>query len=172
MAIDLAAAQCIPFYQALKRLNLPLLTHVGMELSVEGAQREDLGHPLALRHPLDHGVRVIAAHCASLGEAPDWDAAGDRAKAPLVDNFALLTRLMGEPRYEKLLFGDISASPQLNRAGAISTIIGNQAWHPRLLNGSDYPLPGTLLRSTAGLKANRGGRFQGMCLKRRMDAGL
>jgi predicted TIM-barrel fold metal-dependent hydrolase len=144
MAIDLASAQCIPFYQALKRLKLPLLTHVGMELSVEGAQREDLGHPLALRHPLDHGVRVIAAHCASLGEAQDWDAAGDRVKVPLVDNFALFTRLMSEPRYEKLLFGDISALTQLNRAGAISTIIGNQAWHPRLLNGSDYPLPGIM----------------------------
>lgn len=71
IAIDLAAAQGIPFYQALKRLNLPLLAHVGKELSVEGAQREDLGYPLALRHPLDHGVRVIAAHCASLGESAD-----------------------------------------------------------------------------------------------------
>lgn len=144
MAIDLASAQCIPFYKALKRLNLPLLTHVGKELSVEGAQREDLGHPLALRHPLDRGVRVIAAHCASLGESPDWDAAGNGAKAPLVDNFALFARMMSEPRYEKLLFGDISALTQLNRAGAISTIIRNQAWHPRLLNGSDYPLPGIM----------------------------
>ncbi len=144
MAIDLSSAQCIPFYQALKRLNLPLLTHAGKELSAEGAQREDLGHPLALRHPLDYGVRVIAAHCASLGESRDWDAAGGRAKAPLVDNFALFARLMGEPRYETLLFGDISALTQLNRAGAVSTILGKQAWHPRLLNGSDYPLPGIM----------------------------
>jgi predicted TIM-barrel fold metal-dependent hydrolase len=144
MGIDLASVQCIPFYQALKRLNLALLTHVGEEQSVEGAQREDFGHPLALRHPLDHGVPVIAAHCASLGESPDWDAAGDRAKAPQAENFMLFSRLMAEPRYESLLFGDISALTQLNRAASIATIIGNDAWRKRLLNGSDYPLPGIM----------------------------
>ncbi len=144
MAIDLAAPQCVPFYQALKRLNLPLLTHVGEERAVEGARREEFGNPLALRHALNQGVRVIAAHCGSLGESADLDAQGDPAKAPHVKNFALFTRLMNETRYQGLLFGDVSAVTQLNRAEVVERIIRNQAWHGRLLNGSDYPLPGIM----------------------------
>ena len=144
MAIDLAAPQCVPFYQALKRLDLPLLTHVGEERAVEGAHREEFGHPLALRYALNQGVRVIAAHCASLGESPDLDAQVDPAKAPRVKNFALFGRLMNEARYQGLLFGDVSAVTQLNRAEVVERIVRNTAWHGRLLNGSDYPLPGIM----------------------------
>jgi uncharacterized protein len=47
--------------------------------------------------------------------------------------------------YEGLLFGDISAMTQVNRAGpALSRVIEREDWHPRLLNGSDYPLPGVM----------------------------
>lgn len=146
MAIDLASPRCVPFYAALRELDLPLLTHVGQEMSVEGAHRQDLGHPLALRHPLDHGVRVIAAHCASLGSSPDWDAvpAGSAATAPMVENFRLFARLMDEPRYAKLLHGDISATILYSRADYPADILRNAAWHGRLLNGSDYPLPGIM----------------------------
>ena len=52
---------------------------------------------------------------------------------------------MQERRYEGLLFGDISAMTQINRVGtALETVITRGDWHPRLLNGSDYPLPGVL----------------------------
>jgi len=34
---------------------------------------------------------------------------------------------------------------QINRAGpALARVVENQAWHARLLNGSDYPLPGVM----------------------------
>src|SRR3979409_1475954 len=34
---------------------------------------------------------------------------------------------------------------QLNRAGpALERVIENESWHARLLNGSDYPLPGVM----------------------------
>jgi mannonate dehydratase len=33
----------------------------------------------------------------------------------------------------------------VNRAGpALVRVIESEAWHPRLLNGSDYPLPGVM----------------------------
>jgi uncharacterized protein len=147
MDIDLASPRCVPFYNALRELDLPLLTHVGQEMSVEGAHKQELGHPLALRHPLDHGVRVIAAHCASLGSSPDWDAAPkgtSTEKLPVAENFRLFERLMKEPRYEKLLFGDISATILYNRADYIGEVIKNASWHSRLLNGTDYPLPGIM----------------------------
>jgi uncharacterized protein len=115
MGIDLAHPKCVPFFRRLRELDLPLLTHVGKELSVRGAHREEFGHPLALRHPLGEGVRVIAAHCASLGESPDTDKPG----APMTANFDLFGRLMDDPKHAELLYGDISATILFNRDDAM-----------------------------------------------------
>jgi len=140
MGIDPASRLCDPFYAALARLDLPLITHAGLERAVRGADAQDLGNPLRLRRALDHGVRVVVAHCASMGEERDTDRG---ASGPVVDSFALFARLMDEPRYADRLYGDISAMTQMARAGApLSRVIEREDWHARLLNGSDYPLPG------------------------------
>ena len=140
MGIDPASRLCDPFYAALARLDLPLITHAGLERAVRGTDAQDLGNPLRLRRALDHGVRVVVAHCASMGEERDTDRG---ASGPVVDSFALFARLMDEPRYAGRLYGDISAMTQTARAGApLSRVIEREDWHARLLNGSDYPLPG------------------------------
>jgi mannonate dehydratase len=144
MGIDLAHPRAREFYAALVRHSLPLVVHVGEEQAVEGAGRHDLGNPLALRHPLAAGVRVVAAHCASLGESPDLDADPDPARAPRARNLDLFARLMREPRHAALLHGDLSAVTQANRAEAVPEILAATSWHGRLLNGSDYPLPGIM----------------------------
>ena len=52
---------------------------------------------------------------------------------------------MDEPRARGLLYGDISAIILRNRSvEVIRTLLERRDWHPRLLNGSDYPLPGIL----------------------------
>jgi uncharacterized protein len=144
MGIDLRAPQSLAFYDALKRLDLPLLVHVGEEQAVAGARRPELANPLFLRVPLDRGVRVIAAHCGTLGGSADLDKSSDPAKAPMAENFDLFARLMAERRYEGLLFGDLSAVTQVNRAAYLSRLLRMEAWDGRLLNGSDYPLPGIM----------------------------
>lgn len=144
MGIDLRSPRTAAFYDALERLDLPLLVHVGEEQAVAGARRHELANPLFLREPLDRGVRVIAAHCATLGESADMDKSRDPAKAPMAENFDLFARLMAERRYEGLLFGDLSAVTQANRAAYLPRLLGMEAWDGRLLNGSDYPLPGIL----------------------------
>lgn len=144
MAIDLSHARTRAFYAALARLDMPLLVHVGEEQAVEGAGRHDLGNPLALRHAIRAGVRVVAAHCASLGESPDLDADSEPARAPRARNIDLFARLMRETRDSGLLHGDLSAVTQANRASVIPRIIEAGAWHGRLLNGTDYPLPGIM----------------------------
>jgi mannonate dehydratase len=144
MGMDLAHPKCVPFYDALRRVDMPLLIHVGEEQAVPGVGRNDLGNPLKLRHPLDHGVRVIAAHCATLGHSADLDRDRNPDKAPQAANFELFARLMDEKRYAKLLFGDISAVTQLNRVDHLPALLTRAEWHERLLNGSDYPLPGML----------------------------
>jgi mannonate dehydratase len=140
MGIDLANPRCTPFYDALVKWDMPLLVHVGEEQAVHGAGRADLASPLALREPLERGVRVIAAHCASLGQSADTDARSGK----VVGNFALFQRIMSHRPYEGRLFGDISAVTQANRAGVLPQLLSQEAWEGRLLNGSDYPLPGIL----------------------------
>ena len=141
MGIDPASPRCDEFYAALARLDTPLLSHAGMERAVN-ADQQGFGNPLRLRRALERGVRVIVAHCASMGEDRDLDRG---ANGPLVDSFSLFARLMDDPRFEGRVFGDLSAMTQLNRAGAaLATVIERAEWHPRLLNGSDYPLPGIM----------------------------
>jgi len=140
MGIDPASKLCDPFYAALARLDLPLVTHAGLERALQGTDAQALGNPLRLRRALDHGVRVVVAHCASLGQDRDID---HGANGPAIDSFELFARLMDEPRYVGRLYGDISAMTQTARAGAaLSRVIRREDWHARLLNGSDYPLPG------------------------------
>ncbi|MDA0224786.1 MAG: amidohydrolase family protein [Proteobacteria bacterium] len=142
MGIDPSDARCDRFYAALVRTGLPLVSHAGEERAVLGADAQDWGNPLRLRRALEAGVRVVVAHCSSMGEDRDLDrgAAGTR-----VESFSLFARMMGESRYVGRLFGDISALTQSKRAGgALATILQREEWHSRLLNGSDYPLPGVL----------------------------
>lgn len=142
MGIDPADARHERFYAKLAALDLPLLTHAGTERAVHAAEAQRLGNPLRLRRALDQGVRVIVAHCGSLGEGEDLDAAGDPGARERAGNFALFLRLMGESQYERNLFGDLSATTLVNRAPEVlGELLGAPELHPRLLYGSDYPLP-------------------------------
>jgi uncharacterized protein len=142
MGIDPASKKCDAFFEGLRTHGMPLVSHAGEERAVLGSDRHDFGNPLRLRRALDAGVRVVVAHCASMGDDRDLDKG---PQADYVDSFLLFSRLMEERRYEKHLFGDISAITQVNRAGpALARIVREEAWHARLLNGSDYPLPGVM----------------------------
>lgn len=136
MGIDPASAKCDAFYQKAADLHLPIITHGGAEKAVQGGNQAH-GNPLRVRRALDHGVRVVIAHCASEGHDEDYDNQNKPIKS-----IELFTRLMEDPQYEGLLFGEISALTLVNHAWAIPQILGRTDWHKRLLNGSDYPLPG------------------------------
>jgi len=136
--IDPSDERCIPFYWKMRELNMILLTHTGEEKAVESEADQCFGNPLLLRKPLDMGVRVIAAHCASLGENADLD----DPDLCMKENFDLFLRLMDTPKYKGLLFGDISALLQINRLSEpVLTLLERDDLHHRLVNGSDYPLP-------------------------------
>ena len=127
-----------PFYRKMKEHGMILLSHTGEEQAVEAAEDQRLGNPLLLRRALEHGVRVIMAHTASLGSCEDLDDAGGKKLAC----FDLAVRLMGEAKYERLLFAEISALLQFNRMpGPLAALLKRQDLHPRVVNGSDYPLP-------------------------------
>ena len=134
--IDPSAARYDGFYEVMKKYHMVLLTHTGMEKSV-ASSAQAFGNPLLLRRPLDHGVKVIMAHCASSGRNADLDYPGKVA-----DNFDLFLRMMATERYRGLLFADISATTQINRTPRpILELIRRPELHDRLVNGSDYPIP-------------------------------
>lgn len=109
--IDLADRRLAPFYRRLAELKLPLLTHTGEE---ESFTRSDdaLADPALLRLPLEQGVTVIAAHCASNGKN-----GGEQ-------NLDRLLPLFGEfPN----LYGDISALTLANRLGHLQKICATKS---------------------------------------------
>ena len=141
MNINPADARCNRFYDALAKAQMPLVVHGGEEKAVPGAGRDAYGNPLLLRGALARGVRVIVAHAASLGVAIDID----KTSQPEAQAFDLFARLMDEPGNAPLLMADISAVfARTRRPEVWRKLLSSPAWHPRLLHGSDYPLPGVL----------------------------
>jgi predicted TIM-barrel fold metal-dependent hydrolase len=137
MGMDPSNPAIEPFYERMKFHRMILLSHAGEEQAVHAEGDQRLGNPLLLRKPLAMGVRVIIAHAASLGTCDDLDNAGRKTNC-----FDLFLRMMAEPRYTGLLFGEISAMLQFNRMPVpLATLLERQDLHSRLINGSDYPLP-------------------------------
>lgn len=118
----------IPFYRRMVELSLPLLTHVGAELSFPRSN-DTLGDPLLLKLPLEQGVRVIAAHAGYSGRS---------------NGEANVERLVGlMPKYPNL-YADISSLTQINKHFALGKVLGAGV-QDRLLYGSDAPLINTSL---------------------------
>lgn len=120
------------FYRRLAECGLPLLCHVGPEYSFpEGIRNMALDHFSCLRKPLDLGVKVIAAHCAS----PVF---------PLIDQNVIpdFYRMMEEYNRggDVRLWADTSALSLSTRLPVIPEIL--RTFPPEwLLHGTDFPIP-------------------------------
>ncbi len=145
MVINPDTSLCDAFYDVMRENNMVLICHSGEEKAVHSEENQKLGNPLLLRRALDHGVKVIMAHCSSLGTNYDIDSTRimpmNKIKRPEKTNFEYFLRMMDDPKYKGLLYGDISALTQYNRYNYIIPILEREDLHSRLVNGSDYPLP-------------------------------
>jgi predicted TIM-barrel fold metal-dependent hydrolase len=131
MEIDPSDPIIIPFYKKMAELNLPLLSHTGLEKSFSKSA-EQYGDPDKLRLPLSLGVTVIAAHTAA-AETYHGERGPDR-----------LARMMKD--YPNL-YTDISALTQINRMGALKEALAKPEFSGRLVYGTDFPLINTPLVS-------------------------
>lgn len=122
---DPANPDYIPFWRRVAELEIPLLTHTSFEHTIPAINQE-WGNPDRLRGPLDQGVKVIAAHCASSGIA--------HLKEDIDKFFALL------PEYENL-WGDISAMGSVSRFPYLRRVLQNELATERAILGSDFPIP-------------------------------
>jgi len=126
-AIRLADTRCRVFYRRLAQHRLALLVHVGDEQALFVAGQE-YGDPRTVVAPLEEGVTVIAAHVASLGERDSRV------------NFDWLAELF--PKWPNL-YADTSALTLFTRWRVLLRLAEHTELHPRLVHGSDFPLPPT-----------------------------
>ena len=122
--IDCSDPRYRSFWEKMAELKLPLLAHTGGEHTVP-IVNPALADPKRLRLPLECGVTVIAAHCATRSGLLDHDYFGDWIS------------MLGEfPN----LYGDVSAMVSLNRCGHLRDC-SRPDLSGRILHGSDFPVP-------------------------------
>ena len=122
--IDFSDRRYRPFWERMAESGLPLLAHTGGEHTVPVINAA-LADPRLLRFPLECGVTVIAAHCATKSGALD------------PDHFEAWAAMLREfPN----LYGDISAMISLNRCGHLRDCL-RDGIASRILHGSDFPVP-------------------------------
>ena len=122
--IDPSDVRYRPFWERMAEARLPLLAHTGGEHTVREVNPR-LADPKLLRIPLECGVTVVAAHCATRSGPRDRDFFDDWAK--MLSEFPCL-------------YGDISAMVSLNRCGHLADCLRREI-EPRILHGSDFPVP-------------------------------
>ena len=113
-----------PFWERMAAAGLPLLAHTGGEHTVP-QYRPAYADPATLQLPLECGVNVIAAHCATKSGWND------------PDYLPALLRMM---EHYPNLYGDISALNLPLRSVGFTTLIRPE-YHGRLVHGSDFPVP-------------------------------
>jgi uncharacterized protein len=122
--INFSDARYRRFWERMAEAHLPLLAHTGGEHTVP-VINASLADPKLLRAPLECGVIVIAAHCGTGSGLFDRD------------YFNEWVAMLGKfPN----LYGDISAMVSLNRDAHLRDCLHNEI-APRILHGSDFPVP-------------------------------
>ncbi len=121
--VDYSEARHAPFWKMMAAHRMILLSHTGGELSLPVMDHR-LADPRLLRHPLELGVTVIAAHCA--GRSGLWDA----------DYTEILLEMFREWPH---LYGDNSALSSPVRARTLPWILPEPA-RDRVVHGSDFPI--------------------------------
>jgi predicted TIM-barrel fold metal-dependent hydrolase len=119
------------YYESLAKNRMPLLCHVGPEYSFpEGIREKERDHFRLLEKPLECGVTVIAAHCAT----PVFPTDKNETK----EFYRFMQRANSGGKVQ--LWGDTSAFSLLTRIPILEEIL--ETFPPEwLVHGSDFPIP-------------------------------
>jgi len=137
--IDPSHHKCLDFFRLLAKHNLPLLCHAGPEYTIPTSNKEYIkfNNPLFLKNALNIGVKVIVAHCAL-----PYFGAFENDYIDDYDDFKKMLQEADEQSWN--LYADLSAVATTVRAFYLKELVP-QLDHQRLLFGSDYPIPASIL---------------------------
>ncbi len=148
--LDLNNPTFIPYYEKLRDKNLPLIIHIGSEISIQSEKRYEGSDMLEL--PLQTGVTVIAAHMG-LGQINHkWLFWRNLSRNPTwfdKDYFHILEMLEQHDN----LYGDLSAMLIPLRARALEHLASQKQVHHKILFGTDYPVPLMIRFNTHGINS-------------------
>jgi uncharacterized protein len=136
--VDTKHRAFIPFYDTIAQHGLPLIIHLGSESTVSSCAEHETLEMLHL--PLERGVTVIAAHMAA-GFMP-------RQYRQYLGLLELLEK-------HENLYADLSATLTPNRAGILKHLQHQTHIHHKLLFGTDFPVPFTVLWNRLAIPFSR-----------------
>ncbi len=122
--VDCSDVRYKKFWERMAEAKLPLLAHTGGEHTVPVFDKK-LADPRVLRLPLECGVTVIAAHCATKSGLTD------------PDYFHILGEMFAQ---HPNLYADTSAFNTPMRGRNVRACL-REPFASRLVHGSDYPVP-------------------------------
>ncbi len=122
--VDCSDARYKKFWDRMAAAKLPLLAHTGGEHTVPVFDKA-LSDPRTLRLPLECGVTVVAAHCATKSGVTD------------PEYFGVFCDMLAQ---HSNLYGDTSAFNVPIRGRHIRACLGEPI-ASQLIHGSDYPVP-------------------------------
>jgi predicted TIM-barrel fold metal-dependent hydrolase len=150
-AIDLNDEQFVPYYEKIRAHRIPLIIHIGSEFSIDSDARYERVDMLDL--PLACGVTVIASHMG-LGRVNYklrlWRNLSRNPRYFDKDYLLLLEKL----QHHENLYADISAILSPLKARALRHLSKQTEVHPKILFGTDYPVPFPIRYNTYDLEAD------------------
>jgi len=148
--VDLNQKRFIPYYDKLVEYDLPLIIHIGSESSIHSDKEyEDIS---MLNLPLQRGVKVIAAHMALSYTIKSLPYAFSRNPRYFnKEYFTLLKMLELHPN----LYADLSAILTPVRAKVLWDLSNRIQIHHKLLFGTDFPVPWSVVFNTHGIPFKR-----------------
>lgn len=115
--------RCFPFYEKLAGLRMPLLSHTGIEHTLNAFDQR-LNDPRRLAPALERGVTVIAAHCGARMYLHERDSFGAWAQTA---------------RRHRNLYGDLSGFCLPVHSAPRRRVLADPELAARVLFGSDFP---------------------------------
>jgi len=150
--VDLNNECFVPYYETLRQHDIPLIIHIGSEYTIDSCAPFERIEMLDL--PLATGVTVIAAHMG-LGRINNkvlfWRNLSKKKQHFDRDYFLLLDKLRQHPN----LYADISAILAPLRARALRHLSTQTDILPKVLFGTDYPVPFSIRHNTYDLSASK-----------------
>jgi predicted TIM-barrel fold metal-dependent hydrolase len=144
--VDTRDKRFIPYFEKLKEKNLPLIIHVGSESSVHSFKECESIEMLT--KPVEMGINTICAHMAlSYTPLGILKALSQNPKHFNKEYFQLLKMLNTHDN----LYADISALLTPVRAKVLRDLSTQKEIHHKLLFGTDFPVPFSIVLNTHDL---------------------